>query len=186
MPRMSSTILSALALAVACRAPASQSPRGAPGGGAASAPAGGYAASFAVAGSVEHPATFTLEQLRALPATRLEVSYETGRGTEHGVFTGVLLWDLLGAAGVVAPQGRGNDLLREYLVVTGSDGYQAVVAFGEILPKFGAQQILVAYERDGQPLGEKEGMARLVVPGDKAAGRHVRNIARIEVRDAGP
>jgi len=35
-------------------------------------------------------------------------------------------------------------------------------------------------------LPEDEGMARLVVPGDKAGGRYVSNIVRIVVRDPGP
>ena len=36
----------------------------------------------------------------------------------------------------------------------------------------------------GQPLPVNEGMARLVVPGDKKGGRYVSNIVKITVRSA--
>jgi DMSO/TMAO reductase YedYZ molybdopterin-dependent catalytic subunit len=75
--------------------------------------------------------------------------------------------------------------MRKFIVATGADGYAVVLAWGEIDPEFAAEPVLVAFERDGQPLGEGQGMARLVVPGDKRAGRHVNRLTHIELRDAG-
>lgn len=60
-----------------------------------------------------------------------------------------------------------------------------VLGWGEIDPEFGAEPVFVAFDRDGEPLGEGEGMARLVVPGDKRGGQHVSRLTRIEVRDVG-
>src|SRR5215831_5025665 len=59
--------------------------------------------------------------------------------------------------------------------------YQSVFGAGEIDPFFGGSQIMVAYETGGQSLSHN-GFARIVVPGDKAGGRFVSNIAKIEVR----
>jgi hypothetical protein len=59
---------------------------------------------------------------------------------------------------------------------------QSVFGAGEIDPFFGGSQIMFAYETGGQSLGNN-GFARIVVPGDKAGGRFVSNIAKIEVRD---
>jgi hypothetical protein len=70
------------------------------------------------------------------------------------------------------------------VLATGADGYQAIIAWGELDPDFGAQPVLVAWQRDGQPLGEGQGIARLVVPADKRGGRHVATIARLELRDS--
>ena len=56
-----------------------------------------------------------------------------------------------------------------------------VLALAEILPDFGGQQVIVAYERDRQPLDSEQGMARLVIPGDKRGGRYVTWIAQIAV-----
>jgi hypothetical protein len=66
---------------------------------------------------------------------------------------------------------------------TGTDCYQSVFGVGEFDPFFGGSQIMVAYATDGQSPGTA-GFARIVVPGDKAGGRFVSNIASIEVRDA--
>ena len=78
-----------------------------------------------------------------------------------------------------------NDILRKYVVVRATDCYEVIVAVAELLSTFGHQQVLVAFETgDGQPLDATEGMARLVVPGDKAGGRFVSNITTITVRSA--
>jgi DMSO/TMAO reductase YedYZ molybdopterin-dependent catalytic subunit len=55
-----------------------------------------------VDGLVERPATYTLEQLKAMPRTRLvrDVQCVTGWRVPQTPFTGVLLSDLLAASGV--------------------------------------------------------------------------------------
>ena len=60
-----------------------------------------------------------------------------------------------------------NDKLRHYVTATGSDGYQALVAWGEFDPDFGNQDILLAVSQDGLSLAD-EG-PRLVVPATTAA-----------------
>ena len=99
-------------------------------------------------------------------------------------FTGVLLWDLLNDApvgGILVDPSIKNDILHKVIIVTGTDCYQTVFGAGEIDPFFGGSQVMVAYATGGQSLGG-DGFARIVVPGDKAGGRFVSNIARIEVR----
>ncbi len=71
------------------------------------------------------------------------------------------------------------------MLATGADGYQSVVSWGELDPEFGAEPVLVAWQRDGNGLSDGEGMARLVVPGDKVGGRFVSTLASLEVRDGG-
>ncbi len=142
---------------------------------------GGYAPTFVLTGEVETSKTFDLKELEQYAPTKLEVVFGTGKGLESGDFTGVLLWDLLKDVGIVVDPTRKNDLLRKHLVVTASDGYQTVLSLGEIVPDFGGQPVLVAYERDGQLLGNDQGMARLVVPGDKKGGRYVSWITQIAV-----
>jgi DMSO/TMAO reductase YedYZ molybdopterin-dependent catalytic subunit len=94
--------------------------------------------------------------------------------------TGVYLRDILDAAEVNYNPDVKNDTLSMYIVATGSDGYQAIIAYGEIDPSFAGQPVLVAYEQDGQPLTA----LRLVVPGDKHGGRYVSNLVSLEVRPA--
>jgi len=76
-----------------------------------------------------------------------------------------------------------NDSLRKYLVATGSDGYQVVVALSEIDPQFGNQPDVIAVAFNGGSLGQ-DGLIRLVVPGDIFGGRYVSNLVSLEVLDS--
>lgn len=152
---------------------------GAPGHGRAQA--GGFSPSFQVGGSVQNPKAYTLADLQALPAQTETVDFTAGDGAHHVTYTGAPLWDLVQAAAPQIDSNTKNDLLRWYVRVDASDGYEAIVALGEIAPNFENKPVLVAYMADGALLSQGEGMARLVVPGDVAGGRYVSNISGITV-----
>ena len=137
--------------------------------------------SFAIKGGVDHPHTVTLADLQHEPPTTVEISQRTAHGPLAGKFTGVLLWALLQEAGVTLEGGKKNDLLRHSVVITASDGYSTVLSLGEIAPDFGNAQAIVAYAQDGKPIDGANGFARLIVAGDKAAGRAISAISTIEV-----
>jgi hypothetical protein len=61
---------------------------------------------------------------------------------------------------------------------------EAIFGAGEIDPEFGGDQIIIAYAENGRSLGQ-DGFAKIIAPGDKAGGRFVSNIVKIEVRDVG-
>jgi len=61
----------------------------------------------------------------------------------------------------------------------GSDGYQVLVAWGEIDPDFANQDILLAVMQDGASLADQG--PRLVVPSDGRGGRYVSGVARIRL-----
>jgi len=63
--------------------------------------------------------------------------------------------------------------------ITGSDGYAAVVALAELAPQFAGRQVQLAHHLNGAPL--TDGAFRLIVPGDRRAGRSVRDVVRIVV-----
>jgi Oxidoreductase molybdopterin binding domain len=99
-----------------------------------------------------------------------------------GTYTGVLLWTLLQEAVIKVDPGSRNDVMRHTIVVTASDGYATVLSAAEIDPEFGGEQAIIAYAKDGQPLADKRGFARLIIPTDKSAGRAITGIATITVR----
>lgn len=135
-------------------------------------------------GQVLNALTLTADDLKNnFTSQTADVTYKSGEETVTASFTGVKLWDVLGAAQPNYNADVKNDKLSQYLVVTGSDGYQAVIALGEIDPDFGNQPVLLAYEQDGQPI---EGGLRLVVPGDARGGRYVSGVVNISLRDAPP
>ena len=112
-----------------------------------------------------------------LPATEEKVSFLTTRGSEQATYTGALLWSVLERAQMLGGDRRAR--LRRTIMVTGHDGYAAVLALAEIDPEFEGKQVLLAYRRDGQLIAGHA--LRLVVPGDRHGGRSVRDVIRIDL-----
>ena len=136
-----------------------------------------YAAEPAVDvnGHAEHALHLTAADLKALPQVSADVSFETGHGQESAHYTGALLWDIVGKAGITdEPGAKAKHHLQHALLVTGRDGYAVAVAIGEIDPDFENKTVLLIDE------GAEKGL-RLVVPGDKKGGRAVRDVVRIEI-----
>ena len=133
---------------------------------------------LSIKGHVRQPQKFDLEMLRKLPAETVQASFEGERGAQNSSFTGVRLWTLLNKAGGIDDSAKGAEL-RHVIRVTGRDGYIVVLSTGEIAPEFGGKPALIAYQRDSAMLGEAG--FRLVMPGDKRAGRNVRDVVAIAV-----
>lgn len=145
---------------------------------------GGVSSSFTLSGLVSRPGAYGAADLAALPATTQSVTFTAAGQPVSTSYTGVSLWTLLNAAGLVTDPAVRAGQLRQYVVATGSDGYAATFSLGELNPALGgAVPDLVAYAENGQPLGA-EGFARLVVPGDLAGGRYVSNLVSLQVLDA--
>jgi DMSO/TMAO reductase YedYZ molybdopterin-dependent catalytic subunit len=147
---------------------------------------GGTSGSFSLSGNIANPASYTLSNLQLMSATTETATYSAGGTPVTDTYTGVSLWTLINAAGLLTNPAIKNDVLRDYALITGSDGYEVVVSLGEIDPAFGNQPDIVAYSDTGGQLGTNgsSGFARLVVPGDTLGGRYVSNITSIEVIDA--
>ena len=146
---------------------------------------GGISTEFTLGGAVAHPASFDEAGLAALDSLTLTVTYTSAGMPVSDTYTGVPLWDLLEQAGVLTDPAIKNDILGFYVVATGSDGYRAVFSLGELDPRFGGEQVMVAYDDVLGQLGPggTDGFARMVVPGDAAGGRYVSNLVGIEVVD---
>ena len=135
-------------------------------------------AQVAVSGTVSKPLTLTAADLAADPQVTIHVSFNTSHGVETADYAGVPLWSVLQKAGVVDGAAKGGHL-RHGILVTGADGYGALLSIGEVDPDFANDGAILAVRKDGQPLDEG---VRLVVPGDKKGGRSVRHVVGIEVQ----
>jgi len=148
---------------------------------------GGIAPQFTLSGDIKHSGTFTPADLQKLPTVTQNVTFRAGQNTVTGSFTGVSPWTFLtdanGGGGITTNPQVQNDSLRKYVVATGSDGYQVVVALSEIDPQFGNQPDVIAFAFNGGSLGQ-DGLTRLVVPGDTFGGRYVSNLVSLEVLDS--
>lgn len=96
------------------------------------------------------------------------------------IWEGVALADVLRTAGAPLGERLRGRALSAYVRVTAVDGYRVVFSLAELDAAFGNNVVLLADRRDGKPLAG-DGPYRLVVPGDKRAGRWLRNVAAIEL-----
>lgn len=143
----------------------------------------GDSASFKIFGQVQHPLWVTLDTLQKLPVTTETVTYGAAGSIVSHTFTGTSLWTLLQIAGLQIPNEK-NGILRLIVIITGTDGYEAVFGAGELSPSFGQDQIIVAYGVDGQLFTPSQfAQVQIIAPGDKLGGRFVDEIAKIEVRN---
>ena len=141
--------------------------------------AGARAADDAVVidGLVKHKLTLAAGDLRAMPSQTREVSFQTDHGPQKATYTGVLLWAVVARAEI--DDGAKFGELHHVMAITGKDGYLVMFSLGEIDPNFGQAPVMIAYERNGQPI---PGGLRLVVPGDVHGARDIRDLAHIEIR----
>lgn len=138
--------------------------------------------SFIVGGQVGTPLTDTAASLKALPQSTQTVTYQAGGSAVMDSFTGPTLWNVLqGAGGITVNPANKNDILRQYIIATGSDGYTAVISAGEISPRFGNRLDLVATSDTLNQLPTPSGFARLVATGDVQGGRYVSNLTNLTV-----
>ncbi|MBV9018762.1 MAG: molybdopterin-dependent oxidoreductase [Alphaproteobacteria bacterium] len=151
-------------------------------GATAVAPAEGPSG-IMVAGPGHAPASFGAGDLAGLASVQVKTEFLTDRGTRLASFEGPLLWAVLEKAGAIDPV-KHREQVSQTVVITGRDGYRAVLALGEIAPEFEAKQVILAERMDGKPLDPDH--FRVVVPLDKRGGRSVRDVVRIEVSAAAP
>jgi DMSO/TMAO reductase YedYZ molybdopterin-dependent catalytic subunit len=124
------------------------------------------------------PLELTLADIAAMPRTSLPG--KTHDGKDH-TFEGVALAELLHRAGL--PQGENvrGPMLARYILVSAHDGCRAIFSLPELVPAFTDNRALLADKMDGQPLSDRDGPLRLVLPSEKREARWVRMVERIEI-----
>ncbi len=116
--------------------------------------------------------------LQALPQTSVTVL--NGHTQADETYSGPLVSDVLAKAGVALSGATEHDILRSYVVATGTDGYFVVFSGAELQSALHKAQCLVALTKGGQPLTEN-GAFQLVDPLDVKPARWVRNLSGLAV-----
>ena len=96
-------------------------------------------------------------------------------------FEGVTLKSVLEKAGVTFGKSMKGKRLTNCLLVEAADGYRAVIALPELDPGFTDKQTVLAFWRDGRPLGAKEGPYRIVIPDEKRMAQWVRRVTTLKI-----
>jgi hypothetical protein len=126
--------------------------------------------------------SLTVAEFKALP--HITVTFHNTHTNADETYSGVRLADLLSKLGAPLGSELRGKALANYVVATGSDRYQSVIALGEIDPSFHPGEVIVADTMDGKPLDAHSGPFKLVVTEDKRPARSVRNLVQIELKSA--
>ncbi len=138
--------------------------------------------SLQIKGRVQQPLTVTADELDGMPQQEvetLETPRHGGRMVEGRRYRGVRLYELLDRAGIILDPTINEDFIRRVIVAHSTDGYAAVIAGGEIEPRFMNGDILVGVDGDD----EDRGRFRLVIPTDHGPARFVKRLASVELLD---
>ncbi len=140
-------------------------------------PNGRESASLTVISNGQSIETFTMEEIKELPAVEREVTIRSSsEGTQTHVFTGTPVREIL--------TGLDKTLLTDAKKVTASglDSYTVVFDSEEILSN---DHVLLVYAQDGKFLGSKKdggtGPFRIIILGDQFGLRAVKYVTELEV-----
>ena len=173
--RIALALIASVALAGAARA-APPAPAAAP--TPAAAPSPSTPEETVIVGPTGKTVVVTPQLLAGLD--RAEATMTT-HGQPH-TYEGVRLTELLRLVG--APTGAAVHAAadRDYLVVTGGDGFRAVYSLAETDRSVQQRPVILADKMDGAPLTAHDAPYRLVVDGDQKPARSVYKVAKIEVK----
>jgi DMSO/TMAO reductase YedYZ molybdopterin-dependent catalytic subunit len=126
-----------------------------------------------IEGAVERPLSLSLEQVRALPAVREEITLNCpGFFTDRGVWTGVPVRDLLKMAGVRAGA-------AEVVFTSLSGGYTSTLRLADLEQ----DGMLVAYEFEGRPFPVIHGFPLRLAAKDHPGSVWVKWLGEIRVTE---
>jgi hypothetical protein len=122
------------------------------------------------------------KDLAKMPRLAVDVQNPHNGKVEH--YDGVRVSDLLAKAGAPLGEKLLGPAMATFVAARASDGYTVVYSLAEIDPALRDNQIIVADQLNGKPLGPKEGPFKVVVPGDKRPARWIRMLTSLRVGSA--
>jgi DMSO/TMAO reductase YedYZ molybdopterin-dependent catalytic subunit len=138
-------------------------------------------ATVQVKGELPKPLELTAADLAKMPRRSVRAKDRSGKESEY---EGVLLAEILKAAGVQFGHELRGPAMANYLLVEAADGYRVVFALPELDAASTDRVIVLADRRDGKPLDTNEGPFRIIVPDEKRQARWVRQVTVLMVKRA--
>ena len=127
----------------------------------------------------------TSKTLVLTPAVLADLDRAEATMINHSVahtYEGVRLTEILRLVGAPTGARIHADADKDYLVVTGGDGFRAVFSLAETDGSVQRHAVILADRMDGAPLLAHDAPYRIVVDGDQKPARSVYAVSRIEVR----
>jgi hypothetical protein len=143
--------------------------------------------SFVVKGNVKNEISFTIDDLKKLPALNIGTVVITNhmgeKKSEAKDLKGVLLRDVFKTIEINSESPK--VLSEYYFVCKATDGYKVVFSWNEIFNTTVGDSIYIITEKNGKKLEEIDDSILLLSPKDfKTGRRHVKSLSTIEVRRA--
>ncbi len=132
-------------------------------------------ASVEIGGSVVQRGVVDTAAMKSYQQHTVAATYLTSKGEQRHTYTGPLLLDILLAAEPRFDPADRHDELRFGILVRATDGYEALLAWGEISPELANTEVLLATTEDGKVLD----IPKLVTPSDSHGARYVFDVASI-------
>jgi hypothetical protein len=129
-----------------------------------------------------HKTVLTLADLKQLP--RETVTAKDPKTKEARKYEGVLLSSVLVKAGAPTGKTLHGPELRDYVVVTGSDGYHVIFSLSELDQPTHANHVLLADSVDGNAFDTTHGPLAIIAPDDQRPERWVRMVTEISIHQA--
>jgi len=129
------------------------------------------------------PIRIELAALRQQPAETLEVRWKRDDSVEAATFRGTPMRQLLNMLGIPAGGDLRGDWFTSVVTFVGADGFEVTLSLGELEPTVTGRRAIVAWERDGKPLGANEAPLRLVMEGDLRPSRSIRQLVSVRVSE---
>ena len=122
-------------------------------------------------------AVVTAADLKSMKRYTVKVGWDGGH-----TFAGAGLTDILATIGAPSEKRLHGPALDQVVIVTGRDGFIAVLAIAETSLTLKSDPVILADEEDGKPLDAKQGPYRLVIGGELKQPRSVWGVVGIELR----
>jgi hypothetical protein len=120
----------------------------------------------------------TVDDLLALPQTTVHV--HNAHNNQEETYSGPLLADVLGRAGLAANKDSEATILHSVVIATATDHYFVVYSGAEVEPSFSRGQIIVAVMKSGLP-DSAGGNIQVINTGDAKPARWVHGLLDINV-----
>jgi len=132
-------------------------------------------------GTTGEPIRLTATEFKKLPRTEVAAVDHAGNKAHY---SGVALRVLLDKVGVPAGEQLRGKWIASFVAVDALDDYRGVFSLAEVDPAFNERTIILADQRNGQPLDKRHGPFRVIVPGEKRQARWIFGVREIRVIDS--
>ncbi|MEN6330726.1 MAG: molybdopterin-dependent oxidoreductase [Smithella sp.] len=139
-----------------------------------------------VSGLVKNSLHLRVEDLQRMEISEVRnLTMLCGSGQEKGIvesYRGVLLRNILDKAEIILKEHYSTNWIC--IALKSSEGYRVIFSWHEIYNTAVGDQAIVIFEKNGEPLDEKEGAIAFISAGDYRPGpRRMRYLQRIEVHE---